>query len=295
MKDILFLTDLCKDDTPLYTMAVNMCSQIGCNLVVLNLYNGVPYVPSLDAGSYQAKWYNDAYDGHRDAFKALIGRIQQVSISLPGNAHRPQISSVLTEGDLGILVEEYTISKDIALVIMGAGQSGALSHMLFGDAVRAVIQASRVPVLILSPGGGQSIKVNTKVMFATDFNEHDLAACSYLSFLGERLGFSIEVVHVKSERGIHPKEIVREQRFVEEMKRLDEKNLTYRHLMGNNVFDVLEQWSEMLKAGWIALSEHHRPIFVSVFKKNTLKAAISEQKMPLLIFPEKFQKEEHFF
>lgn len=293
MKDILFLTDLCKDDTQIYTMAVNMCSQIGCNLQVLNLYNGVPYVPSLDAGSYQAKWYSDAYDDHREAFKGLIEKIEQVSASLPGNAHRPQISSVLTEGDLGILVEEYTIDKDVALVMMGAGQSGVLSHVLFGDAVRAVIQASKVPVLILPPSS-QSIKVNTKVMFATDFNENDLAACGYLSFLGERLGFSIEVVHVKSERGIHPEEIEREQRFVDEMKLLGKKKLTYRHLMGGNIFGLLEQWSEILEAGWIALSEHHRPIFVSIFKKNTLKVAISEQKMPLLIFPENFQKGEYF-
>ncbi|TBO43631.1 universal stress protein [Pedobacter kyonggii] len=294
MKDILFLTDLSKDDTHIYTMAVNMCSQTGCNLQVLNLYNGVPYVPSLDAGSYQAKWYSDAYDDHREAFKELIEKIEQVSASLPGNARRPQISSVLTEGDLGILVEEYTIGKDIALVMMGAGQSGVLSHILFGDAVRAVIQASSVPVLILNPGS-QSIKVNTKVIFATDFNENDLAACSYLSFLGERLGFSIEVVHVKSERGIHPEEIAREQRFVDEMKLLGKKNLTYRHLMGGKIFGMLEQWSEILEAGWIALSEHHRPIFVSIFKKNTLKTAISAQKKPLLIFPEKFQKDEHFF
>lgn len=294
MKDILFLTDLRKDDTQIYTMAVNMCSQIGCNLQVLNLYNGVPYVPSLDAGSYQAKWYNDAYDDHREVFKGLIEKIEEVSASLPGNARRPQISSVLTEGDLGILVDEYTIGKDIALVIMGAGQSGVLSHVLFGDAVRAVIQASKVPVLILPPSS-QRIKVNTKVIFATDFNENDLAACSYLSFLGEWLGFFIEAVHVRSERGIRPQEIEREQRFVEEMKRLGKKNLTYRHLMGDHVFDLLEQWSEILKADWIALSEHHRPIFVSIFKKNTIKAAISAQKMPLLIFPEKFQKDEYFF
>jgi nucleotide-binding universal stress UspA family protein len=293
LKDILFLTDLCKGDHQLCTMAVNMCSQIGCNLKVLNLYNGVPYVPSLDAGSYQAKWYSDAADDHREAFKALIEKIEQVSASLPENVCRPQISSVLTEGDLGVVVKEYTISNDIALVIMGAGHSGILSHMLFGNAVRAVIQASSVPVLIQTPCS-QSIKVNEKVIFATDFNNNDLAACSYLSFLGERLGFSVEVVHVKSERGIHPEKIEREQRFVNEMNRLDKKNLTYTHLMGGNVFGLLEQWSEILKAGWIALSEHHRPVFVSIFKKSTLKAAISEQKMPLLIFPENFQKGEYF-
>ncbi|RDC55271.1 universal stress protein [Pedobacter chinensis] len=292
MKNILLLTDLSRAEG-LQENAIDLCSRLRCNLLLLNVYNGVPYVPALDASSYRAKWYSDLYDEQRERFQLQITELKKLSDALAGDVYRPMVNSIMTEGNIAGIVQHSMEKNSVELVIMGKSKSGAFAHLLFGDAISAVVAVSNCPILIIPPET-KPLQNTAKVVFATDFNKNDLAACSYLSLMGSMMGFTTEVVHVKKERGINPREIERENRFVSHLQSLESHTLTYRHLLGRPVLSLLGQWSEFLGADWLALSEHHRPFLSSLFKKNTLSGALSAQQKPLLVFPEHFVHREYF-
>lgn len=293
MKNILLLADLSREEAYLQKIALDLCSRLRCNLILLNVYNDVPYVPALSARAYEAKWYSGLYDAERKRLNLLAVEIGQASRSMPPGVYHPEVSSVMSGGDLGHNIKQSTSTDHVELVIMGKGKSGALAHLLFGNAVTSVVKNSRSPVLII-PESANPLKENAKVIFATDFNKNDLAACAYLSLIGSMLNFTTEVVHVKKVRGIRPSEIGREHEFVDRLKALESPTLSYRHLMGQEVLGLLGQWTEIIGADWLALSEHHRPFLISMFKTNTLNGAISAQMKPLLIFPEHFAQREYF-
>lgn len=293
MKTILLLSDISKNERELTELAISLCSRLRCNLKLLYVYNGVPYVPVLNTISTQVRWYSELHQEHGRLLQHLTEEIRGAVYSLPKGTYHPHVSSVMLEGNLGQQAAHSAEKGQVELVIMGAGKSGALAHLLFGDCVGSVIDSSTSPVLII-PKGCRNLVENGKVVFATDFNKNDLAACAYLATAGGMLNFTTAVVHVKSKKEMDSLNSEKESHFVGRLKLMGSHTLHYRLLLGEEVFGTLEKWREISGLECLALSEHHRAFFFSAFRKNTLKGAIAASQIPLLVFPTHFEHREYF-
>lgn len=165
---------------------------------------------------------------------------------------------------------------------MGARSGSKVDHMLFGSDTSSVIDHSTCPVLIASASG--SIKKINRVMFATDFKEADIYAIEYLIELSEFFEYEFEIVHVTL-YGDHIPHENKVKDFIKQLKATKYPKIIFQEIMGKDLLSGLDQWCEEREPDILALTHLQHSLFKRMLREGNVKKALSNQKLPLFIFP----------
>ncbi len=291
MKKILLLSDFSKRNRYAELTALNLCIQLQLDLLVMNNYDSIPLVPFVNQGASTSP-PSGLYDETREEMLTKVKQIKEELSKMPDGGYVPTIRSVITEGDIGIQVSNIVPREDIEIVVMGAGKGSSFAHLLLGNVLRSVINNSACPVLVISESVPQ--KKLDKVIFTTDFHSEDVNALNYLIRLSERLGFSIEVVHVYRPSTGKPEQAEWELEFIKKLQDFHHVNISYTHLVGEDLIAQINELCKQAGQNWLSMADYKRSTLLTVFHQSTIVKAIRNPHLPILIFPKQMLPAKYF-
>ena len=177
LKNILFLTDFSEPSEAALPFAVEIARAYGAKTFALHVLRPDPLLYSTPAS------VGLATEAQEESAKA---EMQRIGSHLAGMPHE-----TMMEWGIGMwpTIARAIKENHIDLIVLGThGRTGA-EKLLLGSVAEEIFRRSPVPVLTIGPEAPNSVHTGARfrrVLFATDFSSHSLAAWPYaLSFAQE--------------------------------------------------------------------------------------------------------------
>ncbi|TPE44619.1 universal stress protein [Pontibacter mangrovi] len=175
------------------------------------------------------------------------------------------------------------------LLLMGTRAEDNIARSLFGTITTKMVEEAKVPLLTVpEPYKQHGLR---RVLYATDFDKTDAQALEKLLQLLEPFNPQVLCAHI----GIAGSESEDSRKMEQLQARL------YTAMPGHDlqfaiipsgkedVAEELQEFAQQEQVELIAVNNHHRSLFSSIFKPSLSKKLVLESQVPMLVFhsPEK--------
>jgi len=282
MKKILVLTDFSTNATHAATCGLEVAIRLKTDILLYHTYPALPVAPVFTGGDIITETaeviVNEATQYLLDLQEKLL---ELLKVRQP--VFFPIITVLSDSGPLDINISHLQKKEMIEMVIMGARQGSALSHLLEGSDTRTVIEASSRPVLVVPPKATCSW---SKILLATAFRPEDFAAINCLLEWKAAADIKLDIAHVDEIGKSDVASAIREIPFREKMDRLNEhQQLSYYDVRGRDVGGRLIRLCRQENVSILALIHYRRDLLSRLTGKSKTLRALTDQHLPLLVFP----------
>lgn len=289
MKTILVLTDFSENALRAAETAAMLTGKLNANLLLFNAnytVPAVPYYPGVVLVNENISWETEC----EIKLNQLAAHLKQIVSKVNVGQRKPDIRTLLLEGDLWGNVRHIMDKENVEMIIMGGRSGSTLDHIVYGSDISAIIDHATCPVLIIS-SNMHLTKLN-RVVFATNFNEGDRYALTYLMELGKLFEYQLEIIHVSlyEERHVPQDPLVFE--FIKMLEETKFPKVTYTDIRGKDLVQRLGHLCEERGADLLALTHQQHSYLARVFKESAVKKSITKHKLPLLIFSPGLQQKQ---
>jgi nucleotide-binding universal stress UspA family protein len=283
MKTILILTDFTENAAHAALSGLMLGEKLHANLLLFNVNLTQPVIPQYAGGPTVIDDFSFWEKESKELLHKLSGSLESLIVQTDPQLYKPAIHIECGEGNVGVMVNEMAKQKDIELVVMGARAGTTMDHILTGSETISVIDHAIRPVLVVPLNAGLS-KLN-KVVFATDYSERDINGIHYLVKLGKLFNFHLEIVHVNlfDEKDILKME--KEGMFLKQVNKLKYPHISFKEINGKDVTHRLNTLCDETGADLLSIMHYKNSFLKRIFKHSTTHRALTDQKIPLLIFP----------
>lgn len=178
-------------------------------------------------------------------------------------------------------INAYCEEHNIDLVVMGTKGASGLEEIIMGTVTHAVIQESKVPVLVIPQKA--AYKNHPTMALASDFKDLDVNILEPLKVFQRTFGGDINIVHIDEEKGLTSES-------VNEAKKLDRYFKNFRHhynyLVSQNTSLSLSEFIIDNNVDLLAIIPRKHSFFERIFKKSESQELIYHTDIPLLAIPE---------
>ena len=286
MNTILVLTDFSKSAACAAEAGLVLSEKLRTDLLLFNTCVDYATIPSYSGGVWIVDEFSERKNQSKLGLAMLAEGLESLCDQLDPHDRRPGIYWQSEDSDLGLNVAEIIRERAIELVVMGA-RSETIDDFPTGWDTNSVIKNTTRPILVIP--FPTDLKGICKVIFATDFDESDIKAVHFLTKLGKLFNYQIEIIHISGPETHVRTKIIKEEAFKKQIAELKYHGLTYLEVKGEDVVDKLNHIVRDNGCGLLAMLHHQYPFFVRIFKHSQTKKVLSNQKIPLLIFPSKMQ------
>lgn len=201
LKNILFLTDFSEPSEAALPFAISIARAYGAKLHGFHVLLPTPssyMTPDLTVTAIEAEE------------ESAQANLQRLEAQLAGVQHESSV-----ERGIGVWpsVERAIKDSQIDLVVLGThGRTGA-RKLLLGSVAEEIFRRSAIPVLTIGPGVRTHAHNDARfrrVLFATDFSPHSLAAWPYAVSLAQENQARLVLLHVVPEKKISGEEMLGE-------------------------------------------------------------------------------------
>lgn len=284
MKTILVLTDFTLQAARAAEAALYLGEKLQKDILLYHSTVWTPVVPNFAPGPWVYDESNALFVENQEKLESVSAHLKTLQADFAPGAYRPQITIRNGEGDLGENTRALLGAENVDFIVMGGRSGGTIDHLLNGSDTAAVIKYTNRPVLVMPKK--QSLKKIKKIVFATDFKTEDIAAIAYLSTLGAKLGFALDVIHVRLTGDTDVRRFQQEKTFIDFLNKLEYPGLIYDMVHGMNVVNRLLRYCEEAEADVLALIHEQPGAVTSWFRHSDTKEALLKTSLPLFIFPQ---------
>jgi len=236
MKTIAVLVDFSDRSQHAAKYALHLAKKIKANVLVFNAF----LVPAdIPMAASQVAWPIYEYEEIKaDAEKNLKKFCDQLKHGvkerpLPG-VFLPAITYLCEEGQVAKALGILESNKDIVLLVAGTHSSDALTSFVLGNNCRELIDATRLPLLLVPENA--AIKDLDHIIFATDLDINDINYINAVAGLAQEFPADLMVVNVDPETGSDIKHNKSENAFMQEMVlNVKYKRASFRNIPNSNV------------------------------------------------------------
>ncbi|MCR8560803.1 universal stress protein [Mucilaginibacter sp. BJC16-A38] len=282
MKKILVLTNLGDLASHAALSAIPLSAKLNTNILLLH-----SWVTQTALVEYpNSSWGIDTLlygERCKDKLELLTEHLQAEVDDLPDGVHHPSIDWQQEDGSVDHCASARLKKGDIELIIMGSPAGSSLDHLILGSDTALVINKADRPVLVVPAERG--LEELTKVTFASDFSDGDIAAVHYLTRLGRKFNFHLEIVHVVVFGQDDSEAIERRKSFERHVAKFHYPNISYENIYGKNVIERLQRLCRENGSDLLVLSHDHRSFWNRLFKSTHSSEALKSQELPVLIIP----------
>jgi nucleotide-binding universal stress UspA family protein len=191
MKKILCLVDYSPASVAAAQLAAFIAHQASGLLTLLH----VVHLPIADTSQTALMAGDLLAEQKRDAEEKLKGICDRIQRQLPGGEASLNTNCLVQEALLTDAVGQMTSEEGYSLVVMGkTGSGNSLEELLVGSNTQAVIQQVKCPVLAFPEEAPRN--PIRKIIYASDYQDQDLAGLREAGEVAALLGAQVEVVHV---------------------------------------------------------------------------------------------------
>ena len=282
MKKILVLTDLSDTAAAAAQAAVPLAAKLNANIVLLHSWTPQPALAEYPNNS----WGIDTLiygEQTKEKLNSLREELKEQIDLLSPDAHHASIDWEQENGSVTDCTSNHLKKGDVEMIVMGASAGSGLDHSLLGSDTYSVISKASRPVLIIPPE--QSLSKLNKVIFASDFSENDIAAVHYLTRLGRKFNFEIEIVHVVVFGKDDSEALERKKPFQKHIAKFNYPKITYENIYGKNIADRLQNLCREHASDLLVLSHDQHSFWSKLFKGTQSGRLLKKQQIPVLIIP----------
>lgn len=278
MKTILYATDRKETSALALRYAHDLSISLGVNIIVLYVHQLPPIRLSVSRLPDQIEY--EVIKEQKDILSVYIS----THMSKDVDASNMQVEVVCNDSVLeGIYKKSTEIAPDIVLI----GRKGKTTDrgIFAGDIAHGLIKRLECPVLT-APDTINKTPI-TNILYATDFEEADIAAIQKLIPIARMLAANIHVVHIATEKNYAGKELM------EWFKEMLSQVVTYDYLefkviFSDNIVKKLNDYAQLVQADLLAaLYREEKGFFQNLFNKSLITKMDTQTKLPLLSFNKK--------
>ncbi|MGZ3943790.1 MAG: universal stress protein [Mucilaginibacter sp.] len=282
MKTILVLTDFSANARCAAEVALKLSGKLHADLLLFNTY--INYATMQCHGGWVVDEFTDQKRDSKQGLTLLKEGLECLREELEPAEHKPVISFDLNDYHLEMDVTDLLSQNEVELIVMGA-RSHDKGDALYGYDTNSVVDHATRPVLIVP--AKTDFENISKVVFASNFDKEDFKAIHYLVKLGELFHYQLEIIHVVTPDQQAAGQSTKAAAFKKELEQLKYQGLTYHEVGGKQVIDALTDLSTKTGTGMLAMLHHQRSFCARLFAHSETKRVLTEQKIPLLVFPSK--------
>lgn len=280
MKKILFATDFSSTADNAFVYAVELAKHINADITTIHAYQR-PDISALNLPKTLRRVYDDLQMEEFEDYRDSIPRLRELEAQHGLPAER--VNHVLTEGDTVEVIINHAKQGNYDLIIMGTKGETDLADIFLGTITEGVVEASSIPVLAIPDKSIFDGGFN-KIGFTTDYQPEERIALQWVFELAQLLAAEVHVLHV---------DLSNTHDLYAEMEAW-KKDLptTYAHakfitLEGDDLEEALEKYSAEKHLDMVAMLQHKRGFFASVFERNLAKEMINHLDVPILCIAER--------
>lgn len=167
------------------------------------------------------------------------------------------------------------------LIIMGTKGATGLKKTLLGSNTVSVIEASKIPVLVVPEQA--EFKTFRNVIYATDLR-HLQKELNILIPYVEKFGSTIHILHIVQD-GADVGEL--EAKIEKVVQKLSYKNIVTLVTVDMDVNAAIDQYISVSKADAVTMFTHEASFYEKVFDKSLTRKMAFHGRIPLLAFKQK--------
>ena len=272
LKKILVPLDF--SETSLHAMkyAASLALKLNSEIVLFHTV-GVPVVTSGDM-----VFTTDVSALQKDA----IVQLEKAKAELLNIGHKLNVSISLA---IGVPANEINLKckeDGIDLVIMGSDGTSGVIEVVFGSVTRSVIANCPCPVLTVPLNAPNTFP--GKVVFATNFEDHELQPLFLLTEMLKPLRTEIHLIHVDSTADMKSQDELLTYFRGQVTANINYDNIKFHLLKGDDVEDTIESFIVGNKIEWLAIAKRKRNFFDLVTSKSLTNKLHHHSYVPLLVF-----------
>jgi nucleotide-binding universal stress UspA family protein len=282
MKKILVLTDLSENADHAAQAAVPLSAKLNANILLMHTWMVQPVLAEYPNASWgvETLLYTEHSKAHLEKNREDI-RDRIASLDL--KEHQVSIDWIQEDGDISDIATDRLRTGDIEMIVMGASAGSRLDHLFLGSDTYAVISKSSRPVLVIPPGKG--LEKLEKVTFATDFNEADVKAIHYLTQIGRKFNFHLEILHVIEYGKDESDALDRKHSFLKQVAKYAYPAISYENVFGKNIVNRLQDQCLENDTDLLVLSHDQHSFWNRLFKGTQSGELLKNQALPVMIIP----------
>ncbi len=282
MKKILVLTDLSANADHAAQAAIPLSAKLNANILLMHTWMVQPVLAEYPNASWGVETilYSEQSKSHLEKNREDI--LEGIA-RLASNEHHASIEWLQEDGNISDCMSERLRKGDIELIVMGASEGSRLDHLFSGSDTYAVISKSNRPVLVIPPGN--HLTKLEKVTFATDFSEADIEAVHYLTRIGRKFNFQLEILHVIAYGHDDSDALERKHSFLKQVAKFAYPKISYENVFGKNIVNRLQDECQKNGTDLLVISHDQHSFWNRLFKGTQTDVFLKNQELPIMIIP----------
>lgn len=211
--------------------------------------------------------------------------IEIAQLDAEGIIYHPSIEYETKIGPVTEMVVNLARERSVSLVVMGMSGSGGLGQFLLGSNSRAMIEAATFPVLFV-PANARFRKLS-KIAFATDLSEQDVAVIHVLAGFARILNAEILIVHISDQtpENMAGKDKKNKEFLNEITNKVNYHKIYYQHVLSDTVDAGLSWLAGYGQIEMLAMVHRKHNVLHRLFKGSHTQRLRKKIEIPLLVFP----------
>lgn len=282
MKNILVLSDFSANSRHAAQAAVMIAKHLHANIWLFNAAIAKPAYAGGPTFVEEVFFIEEDCNRLKDVARQIEDSIEKDEKNWKPSVHQEVRLSTLSSG-----IKNISAEKTVEMIVMGAREGSSMDHFLAGSDTFSVIDHADRPVLVIP--NGTDINDLKKVVFATNFAEHDIRAINYLLKLSSVFQFHLEIVHIDLPNGNDLTRELRKIEFMNHLHRRHDSAIIIQEIDGKDIVNRLSRFCRESTTDMLAFTHYNDSFFSKIFRRSTSRRALEKQTVPMLIFPSAFE------
>lgn len=282
MKSLLIPTDLSEKARPAIFYGIEIAKKLDLQVFITYVADVYGYVLNYGYGiSVPPTTYTKANSEIREqaetAFQELLSEVDEKY------SQRPPVHLITKKGDTSYVIEELVERHDVDMVIIPGRADREFFSQFIADKNYLTAKNTPCPVWIIPPE--YEFKSLNKIVYATDYNEEDIATLKSLVHLAKPYNAEIVILHITDSDDFNRK--IKQSGFHEMVReKVDYPAIEHVHKRGSDVVDDVNEFAIQSKADLIVMLKENDNFLQQIFSRSNTKKMIWHSKLPLLIYKE---------
>lgn len=275
LKTIIHPTDFSENAAKALEFAIDFSKKFNAKLVILHVESSPSILKKSPGLSLRSKKEEVNKNGIVERLKKYVDGYLEKSESNLKIEFVVQFNSSTAKGILDAIIE---MRAD--LVVVGTKGTSKLKRLIAGSTTKALVAAADCPVLVIPENA--VLKDIKQIVYASDYDENDIAAIKNIVPVSQTFNGKILAVHIfKKETEEDEKAASFQRQLMKEVRYL---HLNYESLVSADIPGSLIACLKLNQADLLVLFEKENTGIAGLFQKNIAKQLVLHTDIPLMTY-----------
>lgn len=272
LRKILVPTDFSITSVRAMNYAASLAQNLNSELVIFNVID-VPIVSSGDMVFVV---------DYSELEKGAVNELENERLKLLSQYGKLNVSISHATGVAAQEILDKSLKENFDMVVMGSNGISGLAETVFGSVTKNVIANCTCPVLTV-PSSAPDTQPK-KVVFATNFDEHELQSLFLLVEIVKPFDAEINILHVGEIKDMKHQDQLLTYFRGQVRTNINYEKIRYHLIGGDDTFEAINKFINENKVDWFAIAKRKRNFFDRLTTRSLTNQIHHNAHLPMLVF-----------